>query len=77
MDDDALALFTHHTARQTPPTVPFREAALICGRRGGKSRVLAAIAVFLASFRDYTEFLAPGENATIGVIAADRRQARS
>ena len=77
MDDDALALFQAHTGRQDAPTVPFKEAALVIGRRGGKSRVLALIAVFLATFRDYAPHLAPGEVATVAVIAADRRQARS
>jgi hypothetical protein len=76
MDEATLALFRHHTGRTTPPTTPFREAALVIGRRGGKSRVLALIAVFLACFRDYRPHLAAGELATIAVIAADRRQAR-
>ena len=77
MDEDQLALYRHHTGRETAPTVPFKEAALIIGRRGGKSRVLALIAVFLACFGDYAPHLAPGEMATVAVIAADRRQARS
>ena len=77
MDADALALYQAHTGRTAPPTAAFKEAALVIGRRGGKSRVLALIAVFLATFRDYEAHLAPGEVATIAVIAADRRQARS
>ena len=77
MDDAELALFRHHTERQPGPAAPFREAALVVGRRGGKSRVLAVIAVFLACFRDYAPFLALGEIATIAVIASGRRQARS
>ncbi len=77
MDDAALELYRRHTGRQEPPAAPFKEAALVIGRRGGKSRVLALIAVFLATFRDYTPHLAPGEVATVAVIAADRRQARS
>jgi hypothetical protein len=77
MDAEALALYQAHTARSTAPDVAFREACLIIGRRGGKSRTLALIAVFLACFRDYTPHLAPGEMATIAIIAADRRQARS
>ena len=32
--------------------------------------------MFLACFRDYSQYLAPGEVATVMVIAADRRQAR-
>ena len=77
MDDAALELYRCHTGRQEPPAAPFKEAALVIGRRGGKSRVLALIAVFLACFRDYRAHLAPGEVATVAVIAADRRQARS
>ena len=49
----------------------------IVGRRGGKSRVLALIAVYLAAFRDYAPYLAPGEVATIGVLAVDKGQARA
>ena len=77
MDADALTLYQAHTGRTEAPVVPFKEAALIIGRRGGKSRVLALIATFLATFRDYAPYLAPGEVATIAIIAADRRQARS
>ncbi|MGI4800695.1 MAG: hypothetical protein ACRYG8_43065 [Janthinobacterium lividum] len=77
MSDDELALYQHHTGRQTPPTVPFKQAALICGRRGGKSRVLALIACYLAAFIDYEVYLAPGEVATVAIIAADRKQART
>jgi hypothetical protein len=71
-----LERFMHHTGRTVPPTAPAREVALICGRRGGKSRILGLIATYLAVFRDYSPRLAPGEAATIAVIAADRRQAR-
>ena len=46
------------------------------GRRGGKSRIAALVAVFLACFRDYGDKLAPGERAVVMVLAADRRQAR-
>ncbi|MDE1906712.1 MAG: hypothetical protein KGH75_09730 [Rhodospirillales bacterium] len=77
MDDAAQAIYTRHTGRTDPPREAFKEAALVIGRRGGKSRVLATIAVFLACFRDYEPYLAPGEVATIAIIAADRRQARS
>ena len=48
----------------------------MCGRRAGKSFVLALIAVYLAAFKNYSGYLGPGERATIMVIAADRKQAR-
>ena len=65
------------TGRSVAPDKPFTEAALIVGRRGGKSRILALIAVYLATFRDYAPYLAAGELATIAVLAANRSQARS
>jgi hypothetical protein len=77
MDDEALAIYRACTGRATPPGAPFTEAALCVGRRGGKSRILALIAVYLATFRDYRPHLAPGECATIVVMAANRAQARS
>ncbi len=46
------------------------------GRRGGKSRVAALLAVFLAAFRDYAGVLGPGERGVVMLIAADRKQAR-
>jgi hypothetical protein len=77
MSDAEADAYRHHTGRQNVPEAPFKEAALIVGRRGGKSRVLALVATYLATFRDYTPYLAPGEMATIAIIAADRKQARS
>lgn len=73
---EQLAVYRECTGRSEPPLVPFREAALVVGRRGGKSRILALIAVFLACFRDYRAFLAPGEVGVVGIVAADRRQAK-
>ena len=70
-----LSTYRHHTERVDPPIGAFREAAIICGRRGGKSRILALLAVYLAVFRDYSTFLAPGEQPVVAIIAANRRQA--
>src|SRR5512136_2252928 len=60
-DDDTLGLYQQHTGRSSAPVRPFREAALVIGRRGGKSRTLALIAVYLAAFIDWGPYLAPGE----------------
>ena len=49
-DEAALAIYRERTGRTTWPTAPFTEAAVIVGRRGGKSRTLALIAVYLACF---------------------------
>jgi hypothetical protein len=74
--DDEI-IYERHTHRTTRPLAPFREAWVVVGRRGGKSLVAALIAVFLACFKDYSQYLAAGEIATIAVIAADRKQART
>jgi hypothetical protein len=71
-----LATYQECTGRSDQPSGGFQEAWLCVGRRGGKSIVLALIAVFLAAFRDWTPYLSPGERGTIMVIAADRKQAR-
>jgi hypothetical protein len=76
MTPQQLEIYRACTGRTNPPTEPFQSATLICGRRAGKSFVLALIAVFLSCFRDYRQFLQPGERATTMIIAADRKQAR-
>ena len=77
MTPDQLALYRQCTGRKAAPPSPMTEGWLICGRRAGKSFVLGLIAVFLACFRDWRPFLAPGERGTVMVIATDRRQART
>jgi hypothetical protein len=76
MTPDQLAVYRRHTGRTSAPTNPLHEAWLVCGRRAGKSFVLALIAVYLACFVDWRSFLGPGEIGTIMIIARDRRQAR-
>jgi hypothetical protein len=76
MSDEQLAIYQRHTGRNTPPSEPLHESWLICGRRAGKSFILALIAVYLATFRDWRSYLGPGEVGTVMLIARDRRQAR-
>jgi hypothetical protein len=72
-----LALYRECTGRTEPPTAPATEGWLICGRRSGKSFMgLALVAVYLAAFHQYRQYLAPGERGVILVIASDRKQAR-
>jgi len=70
------AVYRKFTGRPVRPKEALREAWVVAGRRGGKSLVAALTGVYLASFRDYAKHLAPGEAATVMIIAADRRQAR-
>ena len=71
-----LELFERCTGRKVAPAGGVRECWLICGRRAGKSFVLALVAVFLACFENWSRYLSPGERGTVMVIAADKKQAR-
>jgi hypothetical protein len=77
MSSTEKELYKRCTGRDDLPAGGVREAWLICGRRAGKSYVLALIAVFLACFCEWSRYLSPGERGTIMVLAADRRQART
>jgi hypothetical protein len=76
MTPEQRSLYRQCTGRSELPATPAAEGWLVCGRRAGKSFTLALIAVFLACFRDWCPHLAPGERATVMVIATDRKQAR-
>jgi hypothetical protein len=75
LDEAELAIFRECTGRSEPRPAGYLECALICGRRGGKSLILALISTYLACFFDWSEYLTAGERATVSVIAADRKQA--
>lgn len=76
MSEEELAIYRQCTGRNDPPTEQARECVLVIGRRGGKSRILALIAVWLACFHDYRQHLDQGELGVVQVLAADRDQAR-
>jgi hypothetical protein len=76
MDAEQHRLYEMVSGRTRPPTDVAKEVWLVLGRRGGKSRILALIAVWLACFHDHSAHLSPGELGVVQVIAADRRQAK-
>jgi hypothetical protein len=76
MTPEQLDAYRRCTGRTEPPIAPISEAWLACGRRAGKSFIMALLAAYFAVFREYRPFLAPGERGTLMVIAVDRRQAR-
>jgi hypothetical protein len=76
LTDVELELFRRCTGRTKHPNRAFRRAFLAVGRRGGKSRILALIAVYLAAFTDWKPYLAGGETGVIMVIAQNRDNAR-
>src|SRR5262245_10365441 len=74
MSEGDLAVYQRCTGRDQPPTKPAAELWCVAGRRSGKSRISALVAVYLAAFRTYA--LARGERGVVRVAAADRKQAR-
>lgn len=70
------ALFTGCTGLEKEPGQRCRESFVICGRRSGKSFISAVVAVFLATFKDWSKDLAPGERGFIFIIANDKSQAK-
>jgi hypothetical protein len=77
MSPEQLRLYQKCTGRKKPPHGVARYAYLICGRRAGKSFMLALVATFLACFFNYAPYLARGERGTVMIVASDRRQART
>jgi hypothetical protein len=58
-----------------PPKKRVRELWAVIGRRAGKSRIAAALAVYFAAFVPHR--LAPGERGMVLVLAASQEQARA
>jgi hypothetical protein len=76
LSPDQLAVYQECTGRSEAPDGHAREGWLACGRRAGKSRILALIAVYLACFCCWADRLSLGERGTLLIVATDRRQAR-
>ncbi|OPH82430.1 hypothetical protein B2M20_12400 [Nitrobacter vulgaris] len=76
MSAEQLAIYRSCTGRTEPPSQQMRTMVLVVGRRGGKSRILALIAVWLACFVDHSKYLDAGELGVVQVLAADRDQAK-
>ena len=76
LDDAERAIFRELTGRMRAPTTPADEVWIVKGRRAGGSLFAAALAVYTAAFGDFPSRLAPGEVATVMLLAADRKQSR-
>jgi hypothetical protein len=75
LSDDELKTFASVAGSRMPPKKRVRELWAIVGRRGGKSRMAAALAVYFAAFVQHR--LAPGERGMVLVLAASQAQART
>ena len=55
----------HDLAERKPPDKPIKEAWIRAGRRSGKTLKAAEMATYAAAFRDYRQYLKPGEKAHV------------
>ena len=70
-----LEVFRRLTGRDAPPSRRVDELWCCVGRRGGKSRAMATLAIYLAALCEH-EDLKPGEKGVVLLIAPDVRQAK-
>lgn len=71
-----LALYRRCTGRKRVPRDPVRRLYLLCGRRGGKSRFLSALACWIAALAaSWRSLLSAGERGVVLLLAVDKRQA--
>ena len=76
LTDEERAIFTKLTGREREPCERVDELWCIIGRRGGKSRAIAALLVYLATMVDYRAQLVPGERGLVLCLARTQEQAQ-
>jgi hypothetical protein len=74
LNPEQQKLFAQVAGNRPPPMRRVRELWAIVGRRGGKSRIAAALAVFFALFVPHK--LAAGERGMVLVLAMSKEQAK-
>ena len=75
LTEDERVIFNKLTGRDREPGTSVSELEIVAGRRGGKTRALAALATYLASLVDYKDVLIPGETGVLLCLAQDQRVA--
>lgn len=75
LEGDELERFEAISGRKNPPA-NCRELWAVVGRRGGKTRIAALVAVYLAIFHDWSGRLSAGERGFVLIVCPDRRQGR-
>jgi hypothetical protein len=73
LSEGDMATFRKVAGDRAPPTKRVRELWCVVGRRSGKSRMAAALSVFLALFQKHN--LAHGEAGVVLVVAMSKEQA--
>ena len=74
LSDDERLIFKRLTGREREPLQRVSELTAVVGRRGGKSRALSVLAVYVAALCEHR--LAPGERGLVLIVAQNQRAAR-
>ena len=75
LDDEERAIFQRLTGRPQEPGERLEELWAVVGRRGGKSRAIAVLCVFIAVFVDHSSVLVVGERPVVLCLAPSQKQA--
>ena len=75
LTDAERAIFVKLTGRAREPLERIDEFVGLVGRRGGKSRAMAALIVYLACFVDYSAVIATGERPIVLCLGQNAKQA--
>ena len=75
LTDEERAIFQILTGRPQEPGERVEEFWAIIGRRGGKSRAIAVLCVFIAVFIDHSPVLVIGERPVVLCLAPSQKQA--
>ena len=75
LTDEERLVFTSITGREREPSSRVDEATFIMGRRSGKTRAAAVLAVYIAALCSHADKLAPGERGVLPIMSASTWQA--
>jgi hypothetical protein len=75
LDDEERAIFQKLTGRAEESGERLEELWAVIGRRGGKSRAIAVLIVFVAVFVDHSAVLVVGERPVVLCLAPSQKQA--
>ncbi len=76
LTDEEREAFKRLTGRGREPLEPCEELWVVAGRRGGKSRAAAVLAIYQAVFVDHAKVVVVGERPVVLILAQNQLQAK-
>lgn len=76
LTDSELDLYQARTGRETSPTEPVEEGAMVIGRRSGKTVGAAVLGTYLSALCDWSDVLRPGERGVLLYLAQTQKTAK-